>query len=260
MTTDQGPKILVVDDEKPIVDILTYNLKKEGYAVCSAVTGQEALEKVDSEKPDLVVLDIMLPKIDGFMVCQKIRRTSNVPILLLTAKQEEVDKVLGLELGADDYVTKPFSPRELLARIRALLRRASQPPWLEPGEEDSQDGRSSSADHEPVKSASTLAGLLEPVQVGDLIIDPNSYEVRCKDKTAYLSHREFQLLRFLAAHAGQIFTRQILLDEVWGYEYFGDTRTVDVTIRRLREKVEGNPSKPEYIMTKRGVGYYFKRM
>lgn len=258
--TDQGPKILVVDDEKPIVDILTYNLRKEGYAVCSATTGPEALEKVESEAPDLVVLDIMLPRIDGFMVCQKIRRVSNVPIILLTAKQEEVDKVLGLELGADDYVTKPFSPRELLARIRALLRRASQPPYLEPEDGSATGGQGALPERETPRSTASLAGLLEPIQVGDLIIDPNSYEVRCKEKTAYLSQREFQLLRFLAAHAGQIFTRQVLLDEVWGYEYYGDTRTVDVTIRRLREKVEINPSKPEYIKTKRGVGYFFKRL
>jgi len=224
-------KVLVVDDEKPIADIIKFNLEKEGYQVSVAYDGREALQRAEEDRPDLVILDIMLPRMDGFAVCQEIRRRSHVPILMLTAKQEEVDKVFGLELGADDYVTKPFSPRELVARVKAILRRASSPGGQGP----------------------------RVIESGSLIIDLDTYQVRKGEQTVPLSQKEFQLLRFLAAHPGQIFTREALLDEVWGYQYFGDTRTVDVTVRRLREKIEDDPSEPEYVQTKRGVGYYFKR-
>ncbi|AGC69706.1 Two component transcriptional regulator, winged helix family [Thermoclostridium stercorarium subsp. stercorarium DSM 8532] len=224
-------KILIVDDEKNIVDILKYNLKKEGFDTVEAYDGKQALEMVEREKPDLILLDIMLPEYDGFTVCKKIRQTLNTPILMLTAREEEVDKVLGLELGADDYITKPFSPRELMARVKANLRRVAD-------------------DNKQVTQN-------EVIVCGDLTIDVNRYEVRRGSDVIELTLREFELVKFLASQKGQIFTRENLLEKVWGYEYYGDVRTVDVTIRRLREKLEKIPSKPEYILTKRGVGYYF---
>jgi two-component system response regulator VicR len=223
-------KILIVDDEKNIVDILKYNLNKEGFETIEAYDGRQALEMVERENPDLILLDIMLPEYDGFTVCKKIRQTMNTPILMLTAREEEVDKVLGLELGADDYITKPFSPRELMARVKANLRRMS---------EDIQK---------------TQGDILK---CGDLTIDINRYEIKRGDEIIELTLREFELVKFLAAQRGQIFSRESLLEKVWGYEYYGDVRTVDVTVRRLREKLERLPSKPEYILTKRGVGYYF---
>jgi len=223
-------KILIVDDEKNIVDILKYNLNKEGFETIEAYDGRQALEMVERENPDLILLDIMLPEYDGFTVCKKIRQTMNTPILMLTAREEEVDKVLGLELGADDYITKPFSPRELMARVKANLRRMS---------EDIQKTQG------------------EVLKCGDLTIDINRYEIKRGDEIIELTLREFELVKFLAAQKGQIFSRESLLEKVWGYEYYGDVRTVDVTVRRLREKLEKLPSKPEYILTKRGVGYYF---
>lgn len=223
-------KILIVDDEKNIVDILKFNLKKEGFDTIEAYDGKQALEMVEREKPDLILLDIMLPEYDGFTVCKKIRQTMNIPILMLTAREEEVDKVLGLELGADDYITKPFSPRELMARVKANLRRIV---------EDTQTIQS------------------ETLSCGDLVIDINRYEIRRNNEIIELTLREFELVKFLAVQKGQIFSRESLLEKVWGYEYYGDVRTVDVTVRRLREKLEKVPSKPEYILTKRGVGYYF---
>jgi two-component system response regulator VicR len=223
-------KILVVDDERPIAEIMKFNLSKEGYDISLAFDGQEALDKARSESPDLVILDIMLPVMDGLEVCREIRKTSRVPILMLTAKDSEIDKVLGLELGADDYVTKPFSPREIIARVKAILRRA------QPSTEDDQ-----------------------VIRCQDLVLNMSTYEVLKNGKPLPLSFREFELVKFLATRQGQVFTREVLLSEVWGYEYFGDTRTVDVTVRRLREKVEDNPSDPKYIQTKRGVGYSFKK-
>ncbi|MDI9482084.1 MAG: response regulator [Bacillota bacterium] len=223
-------KILIVDDEKNIVDILKFNLNKEGFETIEAYDGKQALEMVERENPDLILLDIMLPEYDGFTVCKKIRQTMNTPILMLTAREEEVDKVLGLELGADDYITKPFSPRELMARVKANLRRMS---------EDIQKTQG------------------EILKCGDLTIDINRYEIKRGDEIIELTLREFELVKFLAAQRGQIFSRESLLEKVWGYEYYGDVRTVDVTVRRLREKLERLPSKPEYILTKRGVGYYF---
>jgi len=224
-----GRKILVVDDEKNIVDIVAFNLHKEGYEALCAYDGQQGLALALAEEPELILLDIMMPKMDGFEVCRRIREKSQVPIIMLTARAEEVDKVLGLELGADDYVTKPFSVRELLARVKANLRRL-----------------------EPVNAAQ--GGLLT---YGEIVVDPNKYEIRRAGELLDLTHREFELLKFLATQNTQVFTREILLEKVWGYEYFGDVRTVDVTIRRLRSKVEENPDQPKYILTKRGVGYYF---
>ena len=226
-------KILVVDDEASIVTMLAYNLKKEGYDVVTAEDGEVALEKFESEKPDLLLLDIMMPKMDGYEVCRKIREKSNVPIIMLTARADEVDKVVGLEMGADDYVTKPFGNRELIARVKANLRRSD----IAPVTNNEKDGNN---------------------QVyGDLNIDFDRYEVTKRGEVIKLTVREFELLTFLATQTPTIFTRENLLEKVWGYEYFGDVRAVDVTIRRLREKIEDDPSKPKYIVTKRGVGYYF---
>lgn len=222
---------MVVDDEKPIVEILKINLEKNGYKVVTAYDGESAVEKAASEEPDLILLDVMLPKMDGFTVCKKIRETSAVPIIMLTAREEEVDKVLGLELGADDYMTKPFSLRELMARLKANLRRnqiVNQP--------DNEN---------------------EIMKFDDLTIDTEKYEVKKRGEVVPLTFREFELLKFLATRQGKIFSRQQLLNKVWDYEFYGDVRTVDVTIRRLREKIEDNPSMPVYIITKRGVGYYF---
>ena len=226
-------KILVVDDEASIVTMLAYNLKKEDYDVVTAEDGEVALEKFESENPDLLLLDIMMPKMDGYEVCRKIREKSNVPIIMLTARADEVDKVVGLEMGADDYVTKHFGNRELIARVKANLRRSD----IAPVTNNEKDGNN---------------------QVyGDLNIDFDRYEVTKRGEVINLTLREFELLTFLATQTPTIFTRENLLEKVWGYEYFGDVRAVDVTIRRLREKIEDDPSKPKYIVTKRGVGYYF---
>ncbi len=226
-------KILVVDDEKPIVEILKLNLQKENYEVYEAYDGEEALLKVKSVQPDLILLDVMLPKIDGFTVCRKIRETSTVPILMLTAREEEVDKVLGLELGADDYITKPFSIRELMARIKANMRRVSPEVTDSPAEKDT-------------------------LEIGDFLLDFNRYELYKNGKLIDLTVREFDLIKYLASQPNRIFSRQKLLESVWDYEYYGDVRTVDVTVRRVREKIEDDPSQPTTIMTKRGVGYYFQ--
>lgn len=227
-------KILIVDDEKPIVDILTYNLKKEGYETIEANDGETAVSLAFDENPDLILLDVMLPKLDGFSVCKKIRETSNVPILMLTAKEDEVDKIVGLELGADDYITKPFSVRELVARIKANLRKS-------PSKQDAKEN---------VKKSSIIT-------VGVLTLDLEKYEAKIRGNVVDLTLREFELLKFLATQDGQVFSREALLEKVWGYEYFGDIRTVDVTIRRIREKIEDDPSEPKILVTKRGIGYYF---
>ena len=225
--------ILVVDDEAPIVDILNFNLTKSGYRVITAYDGEEGYNLAISEKPDLILLDVMLPKMDGFEVCRKIRDRQQTPIIMLTARDEEVDKVLGLELGADDYMTKPFSVRELLARVKANMRRTvSEAPSLE--------------------DADTLS-------FSNLTINTTRYEVAKNGNVIDLTLLEFELLKFLAMQPGKVFNRETLLENVWGYEYFGDVRTVDVTVRRLREKIEDNPATPGFIMTKRGVGYYFNK-
>jgi two-component system response regulator VicR len=229
-------KILIVEDEKTISDIIKINLVKEGYSVETAYDGQEALDKFAEGQYDLVLLDVMLPKIDGFQVCRKIRMTSNVPIIMLTAKEEEVDKVLGLELGADDYITKPFGMRELIARVKSNIRRVAL----------------------DIESEETVMNQ-NFIKSNDLTIDLGKYEVKKRGEIVELTRREFELLSFLATQENQVFTRQQLLKDVWGYEYYGDIRTVDVTVRRLREKIETDSSTPQLLMTKRGIGYYFRR-
>jgi len=221
-------KLLVVDDERPIADILKFTFEKEGHQVICAYDGEEAIELVKQEKPDLILLDVMLPGKDGMEVCRIVRQTIDVPIIMLTAKDSEVDKVLGLELGADDYVTKPYSARELIARVRAQLRR--QKPKTE------------------VQNEHVL-------RVHELEIDLQSYTVLKQGEGLDLTHREFELLVYLTKHQGQVLTREHLLQAVWGFDYFGDARTVDVTVRRLREKIEDDPSDPKYIITRRGLGY-----
>ncbi len=230
-----GKKILVVDDEKPIVDIEKFNLTKEGYEVSVAYDGEEALKQVKDVDPDLIILDLMLPKIDGLEVAREVRKTKDTPIIMVTAKDSELDKVLGLELGADDYVTKPFSNRELVARVKANLRR---------------QGTNSSNSNEEDEN--------KDIKIGDLVIHPEAYSVSKRGENIELTHREFELLHYLAQHIGQVMTREHLLQTVWGYDYFGDVRTVDVTVRRLREKVEDSPSHPTWLVTRRGVGYYLR--
>ncbi|MBB6454448.1 two-component system response regulator VicR [Salirhabdus euzebyi] len=226
-------KILVVDDEKPIADILQFNLEKEGYHVVCGYDGDEAIKLVHQEKPDLILLDIMLPQKDGMEVCREIRNFYSMPIIMLTAKDSEIDKVLGLELGADDYVTKPFSNRELIARVKANLRRHQK------GDDKNQSEN-------------------QDIRIGKLVIHPDAYNVSRDGLEIELTHREFELLHYLARHIGQVMTREHLLETVWGYDYYGDVRTVDVTVRRLREKIEENPSNPKWIVTRRGVGYYLR--
>ncbi|MGT2889744.1 response regulator YycF [Streptococcus dysgalactiae subsp. equisimilis] len=231
-------KILIVDDEKPISDIIKFNLTKEGYDIVTAFDGREAVTIFEEEKPDLIMLDLMLPELDGLEVAKEIRKTSHVPIIMLSAKDSEFDKVIGLEIGADDYVTKPFSNRELLARVKAHLRR-TETIETAVAEENASSGS-------------------QELTIGNLQILPDAFVAKKHGKEVELTHREFELLHHLANHMGQVMTREHLLETVWGYDYFGDVRTVDVTVRRLREKIEDTPSRPEYILTRRGVGYYMK--
>jgi two-component system response regulator VicR len=230
-------KILVVDDEQPIADILKFNLEKEGYEVICAYDGQDAVDLAFNENPDLILLDLMLPVKDGMDVCREVRARLNTPIIMLTAKDTELDKVLGLEMGADDYVTKPFSTRELLARIKAQLRRQHKTKGAARQEPDSQQG----------------------LRINGLLIDNDMYVVYKDGVGLDLTHREFELLYYLAKNCGRVMTREHLLQAVWGFEYLGDVRTVDVTVRRLREKIEDDPSKPEYILTRRGLGYMMRQ-
>lgn len=225
-------KILVVDDEVSIVEILKYNLEKEGFRPIAAHDGPTALELFRSQSPALVILDVMMPGMDGFEVCRHIREISNVPIIMLTARAEEMDTVLGLEMGADEYVTKPFSMKELMARVRTGLRRYAA--LTQQNEEIS-----------------------ESFVAGNLTLDAGRFAARRGDTLIDLTQRETELLKFFMSRRGQVFSRAELLERVWGYEALGDERTVDVTIRRLREKIEENPSLPQLILTKRGVGYYF---
>ncbi len=227
-------KILVVDDERILLDTLRYNLSKAGYEVTTAADGEAALRVARQESPDLVLLDVMLPKLDGFDVCRTLRQESSVPILMLTARVEEADKIIGLELGADDYLTKPFSMRELMARVKAMLRRVDM----------------SHSDIEPAADNALREGNLE--------IDLVSHRASLAGNPLHLKPKEFDLLAYLMRFRGQAFTRDQLLQQVWGYDYAGDTRTVDVHIRWLREKVEADPSSPQLIETVRGVGYRFK--
>ncbi|HEP2199038.1 TPA: response regulator transcription factor [Streptococcus pyogenes] len=231
-------KILIVDDEKPISDIIKFNLTKEGYDIVTAFDGREAVTIFEEEKPDLIILDLMLPELDGLEVAKEIRKTSHVPIIMLSAKDSEFDKIIGLEIGADDYVTKPFSNRELLARVKAHLRR-TETIETAVAEENASSGT-------------------QELTIGNLQILPDAFVAKKHGQEVELTHREFELLHHLANHMGQVMTREHLLEIVWGYDYFGDVRTVDVTVRRLREKIEDTPSRPEYILTRRGVGYYMK--
>ena len=230
-------KVLIVEDEQPIVEILKFNLEKEGYEVDFALDGITGYNKAVTEECDLILLDVMLPGMDGFEVCRKVREKSSIPIIMLTAREEEVDKVLGLELGADDYMTKPFSIRELTARVKANLRRITK---------DNTSTGTTQSDSNLIVS-------------GELTINMERYEVQKRGTVIEITLREFELLKFLAMQPEKIFTRESLLENVWGYEYYGDVRTVDVTVRRLREKIEDDPGMPRYIVTKRGVGYYFNK-
>lgn len=222
-------KILVVDDEQPIVEAVAYSLKKEGYTVQTATDAEQCLESVRADPPDLVILDVMLPSASGFDICRILRKQGNIPIIMLTARADETDRVVGLEIGADDYVIKPFNMRELMARVKTVLRRTSP---------------------QEVTAAPVL-------HAGNLTIDPARYEVSVDGKQISLSPKEFELLRFFVTHPGQVFARSILLDRVWGAEAYVEERTVDVHVRWLREKIEVSPSQPVRLLTVRGVGYKF---
>ncbi len=233
--------ILIVDDEQPIVDILVYNLHKEGYKTIEASDGITAVNVALEKKPDLILLDIMLPKLDGLSVCKRIKNSLNVPILMLTAKDGEIDKILGLELGADDYITKPFSVRELVARVKANLRKVD-------AVSGNKEIELSQGEEEKKKESK--------IKVGELELDLDKFEVKVRGNIIDLTLREFEVLKFLASQPEQVVTREVLLEKVWGYEYYGDIRTVDVTVRRIREKIENDTSMPKILITKRGVGYY----
>ncbi|MBQ7574492.1 MAG: response regulator transcription factor [Clostridia bacterium] len=225
-------KILVVDDEKLLVKGLKFNLEQEGYRVETAFDGEEAIRLAHDETISLILLDLNLPKVDGFTVCRTIRGFSNVPIIMLTAKSDDIDKILGLEYGADDYVTKPFNVREVTARVKAILRRVNPAP---------------KGDKNRV------------VVSGNITLDYNFRRVQVDDKIIELTSKEFDLLELFLKNPGKVYTRENLLDIAWGFDYPGDVRTVDVHIRRLREKIEDNPADPQYIRTKWGVGYYYKK-
>ncbi|MDI3533899.1 MAG: two-component system, OmpR family, alkaline phosphatase synthesis response regulator PhoP [Thermosediminibacterales bacterium] len=230
----QKELIMVIDDESHILELISYNLEKEGYRVIACETGEEGLKLIEKYQPDLIILDLMLPGIDGLEVCKKIRNTesiSGIPIIMLTAKSEEIDKVVGLEMGADDYITKPFGVRELIARVRALLRRIIRE-----------------------KEESGL------IKIGELTIDTESYKVYKNNKEIKLTSKEYELLKLLAINRGKTLTRDHLLDKIWGYDYYGETRTIDVHIRHLRKKIEDEDREPKYIHTVRGIGYslYYK--
>lgn len=229
-------KILIIEDELSIVKLLQYNLEKENYAVEISRDGEEGYHLAHNNDYSMILLDLMLPSKDGIEIAKDLRRDKiDTPIIMLTAKDSEIDKVLGLELGADDYVTKPFSNRELIARVKANLRR--------------QGAAAASAEEENDNNE---------LEVGDLTIHPDAYIVSKRGEKIELTHREFELLHYLAKHLGQVMTREHLLQTVWGYDYFGDVRTVDVTVRRLREKIEDSPSHPSWLITRRGVGYYLR--
>ena len=238
---DAKKTILIVDDEEPIINLLEYNLEKEGYNILEARDGETGLKLAFEKKPDLILLDLMLPKIDGLTVCKRIRSSSlNIPIVMISARSEEIDKILGLELGADDYITKPFSVRELMARVKANLRKG-EVNNINNNLENIQ-GKNEAKD--------------KVIRIGELYINLDKFEVRVREKPIELTLREFEVLKYLANQPGQVVTREALLEKVWGYEYYGDIRTVDVTIRRIREKIEQDTSSPKLLITKRGVGYY----
>lgn len=227
-------RILLVDDEPLIVKGLKYTLEQEGFETDSAADGDEALTKFFAGHYDFILLDVMLPKVDGITVCQRIREHSNVPIIMLTAKGEQIDKILGLEYGADDYMTKPFSMKELMARVKANIRRRSM-------------------EYTPA----TPAQAANTVEAGGLALNQETYQVTKNGVPVDLTQKEYDLLSYLIRERGKVFSREDLMQRVWNYEYYGDMRTVDVTVRRLREKIEDDPGKPRYILTRRGVGYYF---
>ncbi len=227
-------KILIVDDERSIVDILKYNLEKDGTKCICAYGGLEGLRLARTEDPDVILLDVMLPGMDGFEVCRTLRAEgNNVPIIMITAREEETDKVFGLELGADDYITKPFSMRELIARVRTNMRRAASMLPQQPGDPE------------------------DVLRIRDLVIDRARRSVSKGGRELELTQREYELIKYLAENPGKVISREELMGAVWQYDYFGDLRAVDVAVRRLREKIEDNPSEPQYVMTKRGAGYYF---
>ncbi len=226
-------KVLIVEDERAIVEILKFNLSREGYETLEALDGEAGLQLARTADPDLILLDVMLPKLDGFSICRQLREGGvSTPIIMLTAREEENDKVFGLEAGADDYITKPFSMRELMARVKANIRRRTL---------DSADG--------PAPS--------QEMPSTGLVLDPDGFAARKNGVLVELTQKEFDLLSFLMAAPDKVFTREELLEKVWNYDYYGDMRTVDVTVRRLREKIEDDPGKPAHILTKRGAGYYF---
>jgi two-component system, OmpR family, response regulator len=227
-------KILIVEDDNNLLETIKYNLLKDGYEVLMAVDGGEALEIARKEKPDLIILDIMLPIIDGFEVCRILRKEMTVPIIMLTARADETDRIMGLDTGADDYMTKPFSIRELLARIRALLRRAGT-------------------------AELTLSGDKAIIKIGGIVIDLNRHRVSNNGVTVELTAKEYDLLVFLAQNESYVFSREQLLEKVWGYDFAGDTRTVDVHVRWLRQKIETDPANPKHLLTVRGTGYKIER-
>jgi len=230
-------KILIIEDEKQIAQIMAFQLMQEGYEYDIAFDGEEGLKKAYSGEFDLILLDVMLPKMGGIEVCSKVRAKLSTPIIMVTARDDDVDKVLGLDIGADDYITKPFAIKVLLAHIKANIRRASNETVV--NESDSENPN--------------------VITVRELIIDSERYQVTKNDDTILLTKKEYELLRYLAENSGKVYSREQLLESVWGYEgFYGDVRTVDVSISRLREKIESNPAKPEYLHTKRGIGYYFK--
>ena len=231
-------RILIVEDEKNIVDILSFNLSKEGYETLEAYDGETGLQLALEQDPDLILLDLMLPRMNGFDVCRGLRRAGhNTPVIMLTAREEETDKVLGLELGADDYITKPFSMRELLARVKANIRRSEM--------------AAPAAGAAPASAAGRM-------DLGRIAIDQDLMVVYKDGRPLELTQREYELLKFLAAQPGKVFSREALMEHVWNYEgYVGDVRAVDVAVRRLREKVEDDPASPQFVVTRRGLGYYF---
>ena len=227
--------ILVVDDERPIIDILVYNLKKEGYSTLEATDGEMGLKMALEQRPNLILLDVMLPKMDGLTVCKRVKQAYNVPVVMISAKDEEIDKIVGLELGADDYVTKPFSVRELMARVKANLRKV---------DDEKEEKRKGDKEKQ------------NKIVVGDLELDLEKVEVRVKGQVKNLTPKEFELVKFLALQPGVPVTREVLLEKVWNYEYYGDIRTVDVTVCRIREKLGDSTKNSKIIINKRGIGYY----